>query len=216
LKRSKAAADIPAPSYDPLLVGYVRVSTEEQNEEMQVHALARAGVHPENIYVDKGVSGAAAVKPARDLAVKRLRPGMTLVVWRLDRVSRSMFDLLSLLREMQANQYSLRSLNESIDTRGPMGVLMLHILGAFAQFERDSAQQRTIAGIARAKARGVRFGQPSKITPQVRETVERVIAGGGSVNDAAKAARIAVSTVRKWWRAADIERLRSGKKPKSR
>ncbi len=133
MKRSKAAADIPAPSYDPSLVGYVRVSTEEQNEEMQVHALARAGVHPENIYVDKGVSGAAAVKPARDLAVKRLRPGMTLVVWRLDRVSRSMFDLLSLLREMQANQYSLRSLNESIDTRGPMGVLMLHILGAFAQ-----------------------------------------------------------------------------------
>lgn len=214
MKRAKPASEPPRPDYDPALVGYARISTEEQNEELQVHALARAGVHPDNIHVDKGVSGAAAVKPGREMAMRQLRAGGTLVVWRLDRVSRSMFDLLTLMRELQAREISLRSLSESIDTRGPMGVLMLHILGAFAQFERDSIQQRTVAGIARAKARGVRFGQPSKITPQVRETVERVIAAGGSVNDAARAAKIAVSTVRKWWRADDLERLRTGKKPK--
>ena len=134
MKRTKAkvAPVSEGPSYDPMLIGYVRVSTREQNEEMQTFALAQAGV-------------------------------MTLVVWRLDRVSRSMIDMLTLLRQMEADQISLRSLTEYLDTRGAIGKLMIHILGAFAQFESDSGIERTTAGIRRAQANGKKFGQPTKI-----------------------------------------------------
>lgn len=216
MKRKKRKIDptivvepYPGAVYDPKLVGYVRVSTEDQTADMQVHALMRAGVHPDSIYQDHGVSGAAAVKAGRELALKRTRSGDTLVVWKLDRVSRNLLDLLHLLQDMEKRNIGLRSLQESIDTKTPMGRVMLAVLGAFAQFERDTATQRTVAGIARAKERGVKFGQPSKITAKVREIVERELRAGKSVKQAARAAGIAESTLRKWWKGDDIAELRS-------
>lgn len=194
-----------------MLVGYVRVSTEEQNEELQVHALARAGVHPDNIHVDKGVSGAAAVKPAREMAMRQLRPGMTLVIWRLDRISRSLYDMLGLLRDLEAREIGLRSLSETIDTRGAMGRLMIHIAGAFAQFERDSARDRTVAGIERAKARGVKFGQPTKITPDVKAKIEAALADGRPVSEIADSVSVAESTIRKYWFGEKLQRARKRK-----
>lgn len=197
-----------------MLIGYVRVSTREQNEEMQIHALTQAGVNPKNIFVDKGVSGRAKVKPGRDHAMQQLRPGMTLVVWRLDRVSRSMLDMLILLRGMETDEISLRSLTEYIDTRGAMGKLMIHILGAFAQFESDSGIERTTTGIRRAQARGQRFGQPTKITPDVIEKVEKWLAKGDSVDDIAERLGLASSTIRLHWKGEKLAAARAGIKSK--
>lgn len=217
-KKAKPAAVVPPVSaypfmeYDPLLVGYVRVSTEDQTADMQIHALVRAGVHPENIHQDHGVSGAAAVKSGREMAIRQLRPGMTLVVWKLDRVSRNLLDLLHLLQDMERKDIGLRSLNESLDTKTPMGKVMLAVLGAFAQFERDTATQRTIAGIARAKERGVRFGQPTKITPEVTEKVDRWLAEGDvSFPEMAKRLKLAESTLRKYWCGERLEAARAAK-----
>lgn len=211
-KRSDRRADpyaVVTPDHD--LVGYVRVSTDEQNEDLQVHALRLAGVHPENIHCDLGVSGAAKVKPGRDMALRQLRAGMTLVVWKLDRVSRDLLDLLTLLRRMELDHIGLRSLQESLDTTTPMGKVMLAVLGAFAQFERDTAQQRTVAGIERAKARGVRFGQPTKITPKVIEKVERWLREGVPVPEIAQRLGLAESTIRKHWSGDRLDAARAGK-----
>lgn len=214
MKRSKTTkAVIPSIRSDTNLIGYVRVSTREQNEDMQIHALIQAGVHPDNIHIDKGVSGRAKVKPAREMAMRQLRPGMTLVVWRLDRVSRSMIDMLTLLKGMEGTDRSLRSLTEYIDTRGAIGKLMIHILAAFAQFESDSGIERTTTGIRRAQARGVKFGQPTKITPAVIDAVNSGLANGERLPVVAKRLKLAESTLRKYWRGDVLERARAGKKP---
>lgn len=216
MKRTKAKVEaVPAgPAYDPMMIGYVRVSTREQNEEMQVHALTMAGVDPNRIFRDKGVSGRAKVKPGRDEAMQMLRPGMTLVVWRLDRVSRDMMDMLTLLRSMEQNEQSLRSITEYLDTRGAMGKLMIHILGAFAQFESDSGIERTTAGIRRAQANGQKFGQPTKITPDVVVKVEKWLANGDSVDQIAVRLKLASSTIRKHWYGEKLEAARAGIKSK--
>ncbi len=194
--------------FDPLLVGYVRVSTLDQNEDMQVSALVRAGVHPDNVHVDK-VSGASVTKQGREMAMRQCRDGMTLVVWKLDRISRNLLDLLLLIQDMEAKGIGLKSLQESLDTKSPMGRVMISILGAFAQFERDTAQQRTKAGVARAMERGVKFGQPSKITPDIREKVELWIGEGTSVKQVAKRLKLAESTIRKHWKWDDLEEIRA-------
>lgn len=212
MKRTKAkVAPAPTgPAFDPLLIGYVRVSTREQNEEMQIHALTQSGVDPNRIFVDKGVSGRAKVKLARDEALQMLRPGMTMVVWRLDRVSRSMIDMLTLLRQMETDGVGLRSLTEYLDTRGAMGKLMIHILGAFAQFESDSGIERTTAGIRRAQANGKKFGQPTKVTPDVIMKVEKWLADGDSVDQIAVRLNLASSTIRKHWYGQKLEAARAG------
>lgn len=197
---------------DPSLIGYVRVSTEEQNAEMQRHALQRGGCAPTAIFEDIGVSGAAKRKPGREEALRCLRGGMTLVVWKLDRVSRDLLDLLTLLQDLEARGVGFRSLNEAIDTTTPMGKVMLAVLGAFAQFERDTAQQRTKAGIERAIARGVKFGQPSKITPDVVEKVEAWLAAGERIPIIAKRLKLAESTIRKHWSGERLAAARLGKR----
>lgn len=212
-KPSLKSKAVQKPGYDPTLVGYVRVSTREQNEDMQIFALTQAGVHPDHIHIDKGVSGRAKVKPARDMAMRQLRSGMTLVVWRLDRVSRSMMDMLSLLRQMEQDGIALRSLTEYLDTRGAMGKLMIHILAAFAQFESDSGIERTRTGIARAQARGTQFGQPIKITPEVMAKVNARLAKGDAITSIAKDLRLAESTLRKYWKGKALDDARAGKAP---
>ena len=146
-------------------------------------------------------------------SIRQLRPGMTLVVWRLDRVSRSMIDMLTLLRAMEENDVSLRSLTEYLDTRGAMGKLMIHILGAFAQFESDSGIERTVTGIRRAQANGVQFGQPTKVTPDVIEAVNAGLAAGDRMPAIAKRLKLAQSTLRKYWKGEVLELARAGKKP---
>jgi DNA invertase Pin-like site-specific DNA recombinase len=150
------------------LVGYARVSTEDQSLDLQTDALLAAGVLPDNLHVEK-VSGASAKRPALDLAIKDLREGDTLVVWRLDRLARSMRQLYSRLDQIYAKGAYFRSLQESFDFGTVSGKLVLGVLGLVAEFERQIIAQRTAAGIAALKARsgnGYHWGRAVYMTPE--------------------------------------------------
>ena len=139
------------------MVGYARVSTADQNLDLQIEALRKAGVKEDNLHVEK-VSGAASRRPALDLAIMDLRPGDTLLVWRLDRFARSMRDLYARLDRVYAKGAKFRSLTESFDFDTFTGKFVLGILGLVAELERQIIAHRTKAGIdtwrAKAKARG--------------------------------------------------------------
>jgi DNA invertase Pin-like site-specific DNA recombinase len=161
-------ARVPAKT-DRTLIGYARVSTAEQNLEMQVEALKRAGVHPDALHVEK-VSGAAANRPVLEWALDELREGDTFVVWKLDRMARSLTDLLNKMEQLKKSGASFRSLTEQIDTTTPGGRLIFHVMGAIAEFERDLIRERTRAGVRAAMERGVRFGPKRLLTPkQIKE-----------------------------------------------
>lgn len=153
----------------PFLVGYARVSTEEQSLDLQLDALRRAGVKEDNLHVEK-VSGAAAKRPALDLAIKDLRAGDALVVWRLDRLARSMRQLYGYLDRIYAKGASFRSITENFDFNTISGRFILGILGLVAEFERQIIAQRTQAGIAALKARTgkeYRWGRKVIMTPKM-------------------------------------------------
>ncbi len=149
------------------LVGYARVSTEDQRLDLQVDALRSAGVLPDNLHVEK-VSGTSAKRPALDLAIKDLREGDTLVVWRLDRLARSMRQLYGRLDQIYAKRANFRSITENFDFGTISGKFILGILGLVAEFERQIIAQRTSAGIAALKARkgsDYRWGKQLHMTP---------------------------------------------------
>jgi DNA invertase Pin-like site-specific DNA recombinase len=133
------------------------VSTEEQNLDMQIQALLRAGVHADNIHTDK-VSALALKRPGLQLALKDAVEGDVIVVWKLDRFGRSVRDVLNRIEELEDRGVGFRSLTETFDTTTPMGLMILTMLAGFAQFERDMTAARTKAGIARAKENGKTFG----------------------------------------------------------
>jgi len=136
--------------------GYMRVSTDDQDFKLQQDALERAGV--DFIFSDK-MTGATMDRPGLKRAVKVMRAGDKLVVWRLDRLGRSTMGVLDAVQSMEKAGIKLVSLNESIDTTTPMGRMFLTICAAFAQMERDLISERTKAGIAAHKARGGRMGK---------------------------------------------------------
>jgi DNA invertase Pin-like site-specific DNA recombinase len=149
------------------LVGYARVSTEDQSLDLQTDALKEAGVLDDNLHVEK-ISGASAKRPALDLAIKDLRPGDTLVVWRLDRLARSMRQLYARLDQIYAKEAYFRSITESFDFGTISGKLVLGVLGLVAEFERQLIAQRTAAGIAALKKRkgsDYRWGKKLHMTP---------------------------------------------------
>jgi DNA invertase Pin-like site-specific DNA recombinase len=146
-----------------MLIGYARVSTHDQHARLQIEALERAGCS--RIFTDEGVSGAAVIKPQLMQALAQAKPGEdTLVVWKLDRLSRSIRDLIDTVEQMRVRGIGLRSINESvIDTTTAAGNLIFQIFGAFAEFERGTNHERTMAGIAAAQRAGTRFGRPPSI-----------------------------------------------------
>lgn len=148
------------------------MSTIEQNLDMQIRALQAAGVQPHHLHVEK-VSASSKLRPKLEWAMSTLRPGDTLIVWKLDRFARSMQDLLKGLKIIEAAGAGFRSVTEHIDTTTPAGMLMVHVLGALAQFERDLVVQRTRHGVEAAKARGIQFGQPKKIKGAALTAVKR-------------------------------------------
>lgn len=218
MKKSKKQPARLEVEYDPKLVGYVRVSTEEQNPDMQIVALQRAGVHPDNIHVEK-ISGVSAKRPARDMARRQLREGMTLVVWKLDRIGRNHMDLYTFVQGLADEQIGVRSITEYIDTTTPIGKFVLILLSGAAQFEREIIQERTRSGVKRAMERGVRFGQPTKITADIRSKIDKWLHEGESMRGVVKrfkqeGTKLAESTIRKYWKAPQIERARKGKRNK--
>jgi len=139
-------------------VGYIRVSKQEQHEDLQRDALIAAKC--EKLFMDK-ISGVAAERKGLEEALAFLRPGDTFVVWKLDRAGRSLSHLMELLQNLQNRDISFVSLTEQIDTTTPSGKLIFHLMGALAEFERDLICERTNAGLAAAKARGNVGGRPS-------------------------------------------------------
>src|SRR5262247_3344989 len=141
------------------LIGYARVSTAEQDLGLQLAALRRAGCSDAHIFCDTA-SGARMARPGLEACVHTLEPGDTLVVWRLDRLGRSMTHLVTLIQALLQRHVSFRSLGEgAIDTTTASGELVFHIFSALAQFERRLMQERTRAGLAAARARGRRGGR---------------------------------------------------------
>ena len=140
-----------------MLIGYARVSTQEQNLEAQLDALQTAGC--ERIFTEKA-SGAQRDRPELKAAIDYTRPGDTLVVWKLDRLARSLKQLIETVEGLGERDIGLRSLTEQIDTTSPGGRLIFHIFGALAEFERSIIRDRTIAGLTAARARGRVGGRP--------------------------------------------------------
>lgn len=143
-----------------MLVGYARVSTQDQNLELQHDALKEAGC--ERIFEDK-MSGAKAARPGLMEAISFMRPGDTLVVWKLSRLGRSLKQLIETVQALQEKSIELKSLNESLDTATATGKLLFHIIAAFAQFERDNMIENTKAGLDAARSRGKKGGRPKKL-----------------------------------------------------
>jgi DNA invertase Pin-like site-specific DNA recombinase len=144
-----------------MLIGYARISTIDQNLNLQLDALKAAGC--KHIYEDEGISGAHANRPGLMRALKRLSSDDVLVVWKLDRLGRSMRHLIELTTMFDDKGIGFRSLSDAIDTSTPGGKLYFHLMGAFAEFERNLISERTKAGMAAAKARGVKMGRPRRV-----------------------------------------------------
>lgn len=157
------------------LIGYARVSTEDQSLDMQIKALKEAGILEENIHIDKA-SGKNLNREGLQFALKDCRPGGdTLVVWRVDRLTRSLRDLHTIMDELAKRETAFRSITEQIDTATPAGKLALNMLGSFGQFERDSIAQRTKAGIDAIRAKR---GDGFKWGPKVYMTEARIKKAG--------------------------------------
>jgi DNA invertase Pin-like site-specific DNA recombinase len=182
------------------LIGYARVSTAEQSLSLQTDALTRAGVDADNMHVEK-VSGVASKRTGLDAAMMDCRSGDTFVVWKLDRVARSLRDLLDKIEKLEARGVRFRSLTENIDTKTASGRLLVSVIGALAQFERDLIIERTKAGVTAAKARGVKFGRERSLTDaQVREAL-RLMKSGRSVRSIAAQFGVTTMTIYKWTKA---------------
>ena len=147
-----------------MLIGYARVSTEGQDARLQIDALTQMGC--ERIFTDQGVSGAAVFKPQLAAALAFARPGEdTLVVWKLDRLGRSVRDLIEVVEGLNSQKIGLRSIKESmIDTTTPTGNLIFQIFGVLAEYERGVNLERTVAGIMAARKAGTKFGRPGSIS----------------------------------------------------
>lgn len=170
------------------LIGYARVSTIDQETNLQLDAFGAAGVSV--VYQDK--ASGVGKRPQLQRALRSLKPGDTLVVWKIDRLARSLSDLLSLLSQIEASGAAFRSLTEPIDTSSAMGTFVLQILGAVAQLERSIIRERVIAGQTAAMSRGKRWGPPRTLDARTEASlVRRYLKGGETYSSLA--ARYGVS-----------------------
>lgn len=150
-----------------MLIGYARISTKNQNLDLQIDALQKAGC--EKIFRDQ-ISGSLMSRPALDLLLKEIRKGDVLVIWKLDRLGRSFKDLINLVNEFLEKGIGLKSLNDPIDTTTPHGRLIFNIFGSLAEFERELIKERTIAGLEAARSRGKFGGRPKGLSKKALAT----------------------------------------------
>ena len=173
-------------------IGYARVSTEEQSLGLQRDALTAAGV--ERIFEDQ-ISGAAMQRPGLDAAVAALTAGDTLVVWKLDRLGRSLPHLIGLVQNLGERDIGFASLSESIDTMTAGGQLVFHIMGALAQFERSLIVERTKAGMTAARARGRHLGRARSLNAAQIAHARTLINSGESPTAVASSLKVGRSTL---------------------
>ncbi|MHB9841991.1 recombinase family protein [Paraburkholderia terrae] len=168
-----------------MLIGYARVSTHDQETVAQVAALKAAGC--ERIFHEKA-SGGRWDRPELHKLLDHLRSGDVLVVWKLDRLSRSLRDVLALMEQVQDAKAGFRSLTEAVDTTTPAGRMMMQMVGAFAEFERAMLRERTKAGLESARNEGRIGGRRPKLRPQQQQEIVRMVTTGKKT--AADAARL--------------------------
>ncbi|WP_112496041.1 recombinase family protein [Agrobacterium tumefaciens] len=145
-------------------IGYARVSTNEQHLDLQLKALEANGCH--RTFTDQGISGSTFDRPGLAEALNAVRAGDMFIVWRLDRLGRSLIDLIGAINDLGKREVEFRSLNEAIDTSTSGGRLTFHIMAAMAEFERAIISERTKAGMSAARSRGSFIGRPPALTPQ--------------------------------------------------
>ena len=157
-------------------IGYARVSTDEQNLNLQRDALKKAGC--DKIIADKGVSGSSTKRDGLDRTLRQIKNGDVLIVWKLDRLGRSLRHLIELIETLREKGAGLQSLSDGINTTTAGGKLVFHIMGALAEFERSLIIERTQAGLAAAKRRGKYPGRPKLLTPQQIKHAKKMLDQG--------------------------------------
>lgn len=190
-------------------VGYARVSTNDQDPDYQIELLRKRGIPEKNLFVDVA-SGASMKRHQLNLALKLLacRPGWSLVVWKLDRLGRDVLGLAELCKYLEEEGINLVSLTEQIDTRSPFGRFYFHMLACLAQLEREMTAERTRAGLARLKEKGVRLGRRTRLTPdQLNEIEYRLTHSSDSIASIARDFGIAPPTINYFfpaWRSKTV------------
>lgn len=175
-------------------IGYARVSTCDQNLALQEDALRRAGCAL--IFRDVGLSGAALNRPALDQLLARIGSGDVLVIWRLDRLGRSLSHLIVLVATLNTRGAGFASITEAIDTQSASGRLLFHVMGALAEFERALIGERTQAGMAAAKARGAILGRPRRLaSTDVAMARATLKAGNTTITELAQRMGVSRSTL---------------------
>lgn len=172
-----------------MLIGYARVSTYDQNLEQQLEALEAAGC--DRIFTDHE-SGAKNDRPGLDEAHSHLRDGDTLVIWKLDRLGRSVAHLSQTLLDFRAKGIALQSITDGFDTNTPGGKMLFHVLSSIAEFERDLVTQRTQAGLSAARARGRNGGRPKSLSPQ-QVAIGKKLAADASISVKAICEQLGIS-----------------------
>jgi len=176
-----------------MLIGYARVSTSDQDTNVQVAALNAADC--ERVYLEKA-SGGRWDRPELHRLLDQLRQGDVLVVWKLDRLSRSLRDVLTIMERVSEAKAGFRSLTEAIDTTTPAGRMMMQMVGAFAEFERAMLRERTTAGLESARRNGRIGGRPPKLSPEQRAEIATMVRKGEkSAADAARLFKVHPATV---------------------
>ena len=166
-------------------IGYARVSTHDQSLQLQIDALKAVGC--ERIFCDQGVSGAVAEREGLREALRNLQPGDKLVVWRLDRLGRSLIHLVNLINDLAGRKIEFQSISERIDTSSSGGRLVFHMMAALAEFERSLISERTRAGMTAVQKRGGHVGRPRALNDtNRRRAIDLVVVDGESVASVAK------------------------------
>ena len=193
-----------------MLIGYARVSTHDQTLDLQRDALQNAQC--EQLFTDT-VSGTKARRPGLEAALSHLRTGDTLVVWRLDRLGRSLRHLIDTVTELQERGIGFKSLTESIDTTTSGGKLIFHIFGALAEFEREIIRERTQAGLQAARARGRKGGRRAALTPKQVQIARQLYAANTPVKEICDTLGISRATLYRYVKSRHEESLEDATMP---
>ena len=178
-----------------VLIGYARVSTQDQNLDLQTEALTKAGC--KRIFNDK-ISGSRAERPGLTKALEMLREGDTLIVWKLDRLGRSVKTLVDLVGELHKQGIQFKSLTDAIDTGTPSGRFFFHVMASLAEMERELTVERTRAGLEVARQLGRKGGRKRQMTDSKIESAKKLLASGIPPRDVATNLGISVPTLYRW------------------
>ncbi len=178
-----------------MLIGYARVSTQDQNLDLQTQALTNAGC--QKVFSDK-ISGSRAERPGLTKGLEMLREGDTLVVWKLDRLGRSVKNLVDLVGKLHKQGIQFKSLTDAIDTGTPSGRFFFHVMASLAEMERELAIERTRAGLEVARQLGRKGGRKRQMTDSKIESAKKLLANGVPPRDVAKNLGVSVPTLYRW------------------